>query len=52
VNSLLLLFEDLQIIASYHYDVSKNRWRVENANNKNSSREDFSAWRVGINYFL
>ncbi len=47
-----LLFEDLQINASYHLDVSKNRWKVENGNLINSPKEDFSAWRIGINYFF
>lgn len=47
-----LLFKDLQIIASYHYDLSKNRWKVESGSLINSPREDFSAWRVGINYFF
>ena len=47
-----LLFNDFQLSASYHWDVSKNRWKVEYGELINSPREDFSAWRVSFNYFF
>ena len=48
----LRLFDDFQFSVAYHWDVSKNRWKVENGTLINSPKEDFSSFRFSLNYLF
>ncbi len=46
------LFDNFQIATSYHWDVSKKIWEVENGTLINSPKENFSSFRVTLNYLF
>lgn len=44
--------QTIQLGVSYHWDVSQNRWNVENGTIINAPKENFSSWRATISFNL